>query len=73
MNLMLDEPGIHTAVQGKPEVCTEVWWGKRLLAVQVDLDEVNANELAELLADAWEQKSPPRRAQSSAKSSDSRP
>ncbi len=30
MNVMLDEPGIHTAVQAHSEVCEEVWWGKRL-------------------------------------------
>ncbi len=54
MNLMLDEPGIHTAVQSSPETCTEVWWGKRLLAVQVNLDHIDPDELAELLADAWE-------------------
>ncbi len=58
MNLMLDEPGIHTAVQSRPEICTEVWWGKRLLATQVDLDRIDPDDLAELLADAWEQKAP---------------
>ena len=36
MNVMLDEPGILTAVQKAPEVCAEVWWGKRLAAVRVD-------------------------------------
>ena len=58
MNVMLDEPGIHTAVQSRPETCTEVWWGKRLLAVQVDLDRVDPDKLAELLTDAWECKAP---------------
>lgn len=60
MNLMLDEPGIHTAVQGKPEACTEFWWGKRLGAVHVRLDRVSTDELAELLTEAWEQKAPQR-------------
>jgi hypothetical protein len=58
MNLMLDEPGIHTTVQSRPEISTEVWWGKRPLAVQVNLDRIDPDELAELLADAWEQKAP---------------
>jgi hypothetical protein len=56
MNVMLDEPGIQTAVQEQPEVCTEVWWGKRLAAVRVGLTHAKEQLLAELLADAWEQK-----------------
>jgi hypothetical protein len=60
MNVMLDEGGIHTAVQSRPEACAEMWWGKRLRAVQVDLRRVAASELAELLADAWEGKAPRR-------------
>jgi hypothetical protein len=60
MNVMLDEAGILTAVQEMPAVCAEVWWGKRLAAVRVQLDQIGAGELAELLADAWEQKAPRR-------------
>jgi hypothetical protein len=58
MNVMLDEPGILTAVQDHPEVCAEVWWGKRLAAVRVDLRLASSDLLASLLADAWEQKAP---------------
>jgi hypothetical protein len=60
MNVMLDEAGILTAVQGTPALCTEVWWGKRLAAVRVQLDHIDAGKLGELLADAWEQKAPGR-------------
>jgi hypothetical protein len=60
MNVMLDEPGIRTAVQGNPGVCTEFWWGKRLRAVQVDLASSDQGLAGELLADAWEQKAPKR-------------
>ncbi len=60
MNVMLDEPGILTAVQEAPEVCAEVWWGKRLAAVRVTLAQIDAGELSELLADAWERKAPSR-------------
>ncbi|MDQ6819114.1 MAG: MmcQ/YjbR family DNA-binding protein [Actinomycetota bacterium] len=60
MNVMIDEAGIRTAVQATPEVCAEVWWGKRLAAVRVDLRQVPDELLAELLADAWEQKCPAR-------------
>jgi hypothetical protein len=60
MNVMLDEDGIRTAVQGRPKVCEEVWWGPRLAAVLVRLEQVDADVLADLLADAWEQKAPKR-------------
>ena len=60
MNVMLDEPGILTAVEAHPEECAERWWGKRLAAVHVDLDRVDAGLLADLLADAWEGKAPRR-------------
>jgi len=56
MNVMVDEPGIHTAVQSHPDVCAEVWWGKRLAAVRVTLSAADAELLSELLEDAWEGK-----------------
>jgi hypothetical protein len=60
MNVMVDEPGILTAVQEQPGICAEVWWGKRLAAVRVDLRRADPNLLEELLEDAWEQKREPR-------------
>jgi hypothetical protein len=60
LNVMLDEGGVLTAVDGHPGACSEVWWGKRLAAVRVDLGRVDAETLAGLLADAWEGKAPKR-------------
>jgi hypothetical protein len=60
MNVMLDEPGILTAVQSHPNACAERWWGKRLAAVTVDLEQASTELLSELLADAWEGKAPAR-------------
>jgi hypothetical protein len=60
MNVMLDEPGIRTAVQARADCCTEVWWGKKLSAVRVDLDAADAALLRELLEDAWERRAPAR-------------
>jgi hypothetical protein len=57
MNVMLDEGGIMTAVQAHPAVCEEVYWGKRLAAVRVDLAHADAKLLRSLLEDAWETKS----------------
>jgi len=59
MNVVLDEGGIHTAVEAAPLACTEVWWGKRLAAVGVTLAVVEREFLRDLLADAWEDKAPP--------------
>jgi hypothetical protein len=60
VNVMLDEGGIRTAIDARPDTCAEVWWGKRLAAVRVDLQLIQPQALAELLADAWETKAPTR-------------
>ena len=60
MNVMLDEDGIRTATQDDPESREEVWWGKRLAAVRVDLGRTTVEALSDLLADAWELKAPSR-------------
>jgi hypothetical protein len=56
MNVMLDQPGIHTAVADYPDWCSERYWGKRLAAVAVDLPRAPERELLELLTDAWERR-----------------
>lgn len=60
MNVMLDEGGVLSAVHSEPETFEEVWWGKRLTAVRVNLGRVDTETLASLLADAWEGKAPKR-------------
>jgi hypothetical protein len=60
VNVMVEEDGIRTAVQAHPGSCEEVWWGKRLSAVRVDLDAADQALLRELLADAWERRAPKR-------------
>ncbi len=56
MNVMVDEGAILTAVQSRPDICAEVYWGKRLAAVRVDLELADPELLGELLGDAWERK-----------------
>jgi hypothetical protein len=60
LNAMVDHDGILTAVQKRPDACSEMYWGKRLAAVQVDLDAADDALVAELLGDAWEHKAPER-------------
>ena len=59
-NVMLDEGGIRTAVDSRPETCEVVWWGKRLAAVRVYLRRADRSLLEDLLRDAWETKAPRR-------------
>ena len=56
MNVMVDEPGIRTAVAEYPDWCNQRYWGKRLAAAAVDLPRAPEHELRELLTDAWEGK-----------------
>jgi hypothetical protein len=56
MNVMVDEPGIHSAVAKYPTWCSERYWGRRLAAVAVDLRGAPERELGELLNDAWERR-----------------
>lgn len=60
MNVMLDAPGILTAVQARPDACTPVHWGKRLAAVHVELAAADEALVRELLADGWEHRAPAR-------------
>jgi hypothetical protein len=60
VNVMLDEPGIRTAVQARPDACEEVWWGRRLSAVRIAIARVDDALLRELLTDGWERKAPKR-------------
>jgi hypothetical protein len=62
-NVMLDEDGIRTAAQAHPDVCEEFWWGRRLGALHVNLQRVDADLLRELYTDAWEGKAPKRLSQ----------
>lgn len=60
MNVMVDEPGILTAVQAHPDVCTPFHWGKRLAAVHVDLAMADEALVVDLLADGWARRAPAR-------------
>jgi hypothetical protein len=60
MNVMLDEGGIRTAVHHDPKTYEEVWWGKKLAAVRVNLPLVEPEALGELLTESWELRAPKR-------------
>jgi hypothetical protein len=56
VNVMLDEPGIRTAIERDSGSCEEVRWGRRLAAVRLALRTADAGALVALLEDAWEDK-----------------
>ena len=53
LRVMLTEEGIREAVAQWPGWAEELWWGKKLSAVQVALSSCEADVVAELLEDAW--------------------
>ena len=60
INVLLDEAGVRTTVEARPDVSEKFWWGSRLRAAQVDLALADEQLIRELLADAWERKAPKR-------------
>jgi hypothetical protein len=56
VNVMLDEDGIRTHAQAEPGTCSAFRWGKRVAALQVDVERADEKLLRELLTDAWEGK-----------------
>ena len=57
LHVMLDEEDILAAVAEWPAWCEAKWWGKRLSAVRITLPDADPAVVAELLEDAWRQRS----------------
>ena len=60
MNIMAGEERIRAAVSDRPDVCSAVFWGRRLAAVQVDLGLADSALIEDLLDHAWRAKAPAR-------------
>jgi hypothetical protein len=60
LNIMLGEEGILAAVEDDPAVCSGIYWGRRLSAVQLDLRFADADMVRDLLGAAWRRKAPRR-------------
>jgi hypothetical protein len=58
LRVMVDEVEIRAAVAANPDVCQELYWGKRLAAVEVDLKRAKTLVVKDLLTDAWIRKAP---------------
>ncbi|MDJ1370521.1 MmcQ/YjbR family DNA-binding protein [Gulosibacter molinativorax] len=53
LRIMLDEFGIRTAVLEYPEFCSELYWGRRLACVEIDVSVAEEIVVRGLLEDAW--------------------
>lgn len=60
VHLMLGPEETDVAVDADPKACAELWWGKRLAGVRVDLAAVDRGMLAGLIVEAWRGKAPRR-------------
>ena len=58
LNVMLDVFDADGAVRKYPSSCEELWWGKKLSGVRVDLHAATPDLMRELLAAAWRRKAP---------------
>ena len=58
LRVMLPEEEIRAAVAEWPGWCAELWWGRKLSAVQVLLAEADPGVVVELLEDAWRHATP---------------
>jgi hypothetical protein len=56
LNVMAGDELILAAVSTWPEVCSPRYWGKRLAAVQVDLEAADSSLVGDLLEAAWSRK-----------------
>jgi hypothetical protein len=60
LNIMVGEDRIAAAVEDEPQACSNVFWGRALSAVRVDLDVAGTELVTDLLAEAWSRKAPRR-------------
>jgi hypothetical protein len=60
LHVFVDEHEARASVAEAPSVFEELWWGKRLSGVRVRLRPAEAQQVCELLEEAWRRKAPKR-------------
>jgi hypothetical protein len=60
LHVFVAEPEVLASVADHPAAFEELWWGKRLSGLRVNLDAADRDEVRELLEDAWRRKAPKR-------------
>src|SRR5436189_286144 len=60
LNVFVDEGEVHALVAENPAVFEELWWGKKLCGVSIDLSQAEEADVREVLESAWRRKAPKR-------------
>ncbi len=60
LNVMIDAFDVDAVVRQETEACRELWWGKKLSGVQVDLQNASRALVGDLLEAAWRRRAPRR-------------
>ena len=58
LNVMIDAFEVDGVVRKYPAVCEELWWGKKLSGVRVNLPAATSDLIEELFSAAWRRKAP---------------
>ena len=58
LHVFVDEDAVRAAVAHESAACEELWWGKRLAGVRIDLGAADADLVLDLLEEAWRRKAP---------------
>ena len=58
LHVFVDERETLASVAENPRVFEELWWGKRLAGVRVNLPIADSRSVIELLEDSWRRKAP---------------
>jgi hypothetical protein len=53
LNVFVDVMEVDGIVRRNPESCAELWWGKELRGVRVELPDADPRLVGELLQSAW--------------------
>ena len=60
LHVFVDERRTAAAVSEKAAAFEELWWGKRLVGVRVNLPPADARRVFDLLEESWRRKAPRR-------------
>jgi hypothetical protein len=60
LHVFVDESETRASVAEDPVAFEELWWGKRLKGVRVDLRAADSQRVFELLEESWRQRAPER-------------
>ena len=60
LHIFVDEAETRASVEEDPIAFEELWWGKKLVGLKVNLASAEDDRVEEVLEDAWSQRAPSR-------------